>query len=76
AGGVIAVFSMALRVQWSLLSRTVGLFALLLPAGFRDAASVLNPRETHHTVRFGVASALVLLWCLFMPDFTPLSFVR
>jgi len=75
-GGVIAVFSMARRVQWSVLARTVGLFALLLPAGFRDAASVLKPRETHHTVRFGVAAALGLLWCLFMPDFTPLSLVR
>jgi len=75
-GGVIALFSMARRVQWSVLARNVGLFALLLPAGFRDAASVLKPRETHHTVRFGVAAALGLFWCLFMPDFTPLSLVR
>ncbi|EJZ19347.1 A24 family peptidase (plasmid) [Rhizobium sp. Pop5] len=75
-GGMIAVFSMARRVQWSVLARTVGLFALLLPAGFRDAASVLKPRETHHTVRFGVAAALGLLWCLFIPDFTPLALVR
>ncbi|AHG49635.1 membrane protein (plasmid) [Rhizobium leguminosarum bv. trifolii CB782] len=75
-GGVIALVSMARRVQWSVLARNVGLFALLLPAGFRDAASVLKPRETHHTVRFGVAAALGLLWCLFMPDFTPLSLVR
>ncbi|WP_037093082.1 A24 family peptidase [Rhizobium leguminosarum] len=75
-GGVIALVSMARRVQWSVLARNVGLFALLLPAGFRDAASVLKPRETHHTVRFGVAAALGLIWCLFMPDFTPLSLVR
>ncbi|OWV84203.1 hypothetical protein ATY78_05715 [Rhizobium sp. R635] len=75
-GGVIAVFSMARRVDWSALLRAVGLFALLLPAGFRSAASVLKPRETDHTVRFGVAAALGLLWCLFIPDFTPLALVR
>ncbi|MGG7579603.1 A24 family peptidase [Rhizobium sp. Nf11,1] len=75
-GGMIAVLSMARRVQWGALARSVGLFALLLPVGLRSAASVLKPRETHHTVRFGVAAALGLLWCLFMPDFTPLALVR
>jgi prepilin peptidase CpaA len=74
-GGVIAVFSMARRINFAGVLRTVGLFAMLLPVGIKDAAMVLAPRE-RHTVRFGVAAAGGLLWCLFLPELTPLSFLR
>lgn len=74
-GGVIAIFSMARRINVVGVVKTVGLFAMLLPAGIKDAAMVLAPRE-RHTVRFGVAAAGGLLWCIFLPHFTPLSFVR
>ena len=74
-GGVIAILSMLRRMDFSAMLRTVGLFALLLPAGIKDAAAVLVPRE-RHTIRFGIAAAGGLLWCLFAPGFTPLSFVR
>ena len=68
---VPAIYPM-LKATFSLSFAQVGLMTLAQQL----TASVLKPRETHHTVRFGVAAALGLLWCLFMPDFTPLSLVR
>jgi len=74
-GGVIAVFLMLKRMQAVAVMKTVSLFVILLPAGIKDAAAVLVPRE-RHTVRFGVAAAGGLMWCLFLPQFAPLAFVR
>lgn len=74
-GGLLAVFSMLRRIDIRTHLRTIGLFAMLLPAGVRNAAVILVPKE-RHTIRFGVAAAGGLLWCLFLPDLTPLSFLR
>ncbi|MBB6487047.1 prepilin peptidase [Rhizobium lusitanum] len=74
-GGVIAIVLMARRANIVEVLRSVGLFALLLPAGVKNAAQLLAPKE-RHTLRFGIAAAGGLLWCLFLPELTPLSFVR
>lgn len=74
-GGVLAVFSMLLRIDFRWAFRIVGLFAMLLPLNVKNAVSVLVPRE-RHTVRFGIAAAGGLFWCLLLPDRSPLSFLR
>ncbi|MEP9374715.1 A24 family peptidase [Mesorhizobium sp. KR1-2] len=74
-GGVLALFSMSRRIDFRRVLRIVGLFAMLLPMDVKNAASVLVPRE-RHTVRFGVAAAGGLFWCLLLPDLSPLSFLR
>lgn len=75
AGGVLAVGSMLRRLDAKAAFKTLGLFAMLLPVGVRNAAVVLAPRE-RRTIRFGIAAAAGLLWCLFLPNLTPLSFLR
>lgn len=74
-GGAIAVVAIARRAGASGVARSLSLFAVLLPAGLRHAGLSLKPRG-NHTVRFGVAVAAGLVWCLMLPDLTPLSFVR
>lgn len=74
-GGAMAAFFMLRRIGASGLLRRLSLFALFLPAGLRTASSSLKP-SNRGTIRFGVAVAAGLVWCLMLPNLAPLAWVR